>query len=54
MSLRNDILGNIIYTITIVNDRLDTFIWVNSKTDFIAFYIKHFTVKKKLLKHYLQ
>lgn len=47
MSLRNDILGNIIYTITIVNDRLDTFIWVNSKTDFIAFYIKHFTVKKE-------
>lgn len=47
MSLKDDILGDIIYTKAIVNDKLNTFMWVNSKTDFIAFYIEHFTVKKE-------
>ena len=47
MSLKDDILGEIIYTKAIVNDKLNTFMWVNSKTDFIAFYIEHFEVKKE-------
>ena len=47
LTLKDDRLGDIIFNRAIVVDELNSFMWVNSKTDFITFYIEHFTVKKE-------
>lgn len=49
-SLINPVLGEIIYKKAIVEDDLSTFMWVNSKCDFIAFYIENFPLKKETIK----
>ena len=47
LTLKNDKLGDIIFKKAIEEDKLNNFMWVNSKTDFIAFYFEHFTLKKE-------
>lgn len=45
--LTNQILGEIIFKQAIEEDDLSTFMWVNSKCDFISFYIENFPLKKE-------
>ena len=46
-SMINSVLGEIIYKKAIVENDLSSFMWVNSKCDFIAFYIENFSLKKE-------
>jgi len=48
-SLINPVLGDIIYKKAIVENDLSSFMWVNSKCDFIAFYIENFPLKKETI-----
>jgi len=48
-SLINPILGEIIYKKAIVDNDLSSFMWVNSKCDFIAFYVENFPLKKETI-----
>lgn len=40
-------LGDLIFEKAIISDDLNSFMWVNSKCDFIAFYVEHFPLKKE-------
>jgi len=46
-AISNTEFGEIIYSKVFEDDRLSSFMWVNSKCDLIAFYIENYSLKKE-------